>query len=907
MKKITLALLVMLAFCWQSNAQATYYSFSETTGNTFASISATGTALPLTDDSKALVDIGFTFPYSLIDYTQVSVSSNGYMRMGDVVASNAFNTLAGTGIYLDLIGPFWEDLNPGDGGAIYHQTDGTAPNRTFTLEYNAVPRYNGAATVTVQAVLYETTGNIEFKYGTTGTGFASASIGMTMSPGGTDNYISVTPGTPATSSSTTPNDALTDSPADGVNYLFTYTPPSCLPPSGLSASPTSTTDVDITWTAGGSETDWTYEYGVSPYAQGGGGTSGTVMTTPSLSLTGLTVGETYDIYIQANCGAPNGDSTYMTVQWTQPNVGDVCAVAISATVEADCSTATPVSLDFDTGGTETLTSCDGFGNNGYWVEVTTPVNGSMNINLGGTATGVGVAIYDACDGTEVFCNNNTLGATTELTGFAASTAYYFYFWQDTAGGVAEVCFEEISCVFPSGLGVNVNSTTTADISWDENNTPAATAWEYVVQAPGTGLPAGAGTATTSNPTSLTSLTVDTSYEFYVRTDCGGAFSDWSGPFVWYQALPPANDECDNAVALTVNSDFSCGSVTAGTTVAATASAQADDVTGTPDNDVWFSFVASATDHRVSLTNVTAIVGTATDMGMGVYDGTGGCAGLVFFDDSDPNTLNLTGLTVSTTYYVRVYGWSSTTSAQTNFDICVGTPPAPPVNDDIATAIAITVDESFCDGTNTNGTNESATDSGEGAGSCFNAAADDDVWFTFTVPAGTATVDVSTDFTGGTLVDSEIAVYSGTSGSLVELDCSQDDGTTTLSNGFSWNSLITDLAVTVGETYYVQVAGYNTNVGTFCLDVSTNQVLSTTDLENEAAFTYYPNPVKNTLNLNAQNTIEQVAMYNMLGQEVLRATPNTIDSELDMSSLQTGTYFVKVTIANVTKTVRVIKQ
>lgn len=90
-------------------------------------------------------------------------------------------------------------------------------------------------------------------------------------------------------------------------------------------------------------------------------------------------------------------------------------------------------------------------------------------------------------------------------------------------------------------------------------------------------------------------------------------------------------------------------------------------------------------------------------------------------------------------------------------------------------------------------------------------------------------------------------------------------------------------------------------------VTVDAALSTTQFENEAAFTYYPNPVKNTLTLNAQNTIEQVAMYNMLGQEVLRATPNTVTSNLDMSNLQTGTYFVKVTIANFTETIRVIKQ
>jgi len=46
---------------------------------------------------------------------------------------------------------------------------------------------------------------------------------------------------------------------------------------------------------------------------------------------------------------------------------------------------------------------------------------------------------------------------------------------------------------------------------------------------------------------------------------------------------------------------------------------------------------------------------------------------------------------------------------------------------------------------------------------------------------------------------------------------------------------------------------------------------------------------------------------MLGQEVLRSTPNNVDSTVDMSKLQTGAYFVKVTINDRTETVRVIKQ
>lgn len=99
------------------------------------------------------------------------------------------------------------------------------------------------------------------------------------------------------------------------------------------------------------------------------------------------------------------------------------------------------------------------------------------------------------------------------------------------------------------------------------------------------------------------------------------------------------------------------------------------------------------------------------------------------------------------------------------------------------------------------------------------------------------------------------------------------------------------------------------------DVSANQLLnivegSATLSNNEfynTLFTYSPNPVQNILTLNAQNTLENIAMYNMLGQEVLRVTPNDVDVELDLSSLQEGTYFVKVTISNVTKTIRVIKQ
>jgi hypothetical protein len=65
-------------------------------------------------------------------------------------------------------------------------------------------------------------------------------------------------------------------------------------------------------------------------------------------------------------------------------------------------------------------------------------------------------------------------------------------------------------------------------------------------------------------------------------------------------------------------------------------------------------------------------------------------------------------------------------------------------------------------------------------------------------------------------------------------------------------------------------------------------------------------VTNNLTLRAQKDIQNVAVYNMLGQEVLRTAPNAVDSNVDMSALNSGAYFVKVTIDNISETIRIIK-
>ena len=92
--------------------------------------------------------------------------------------------------------------------------------------------------------------------------------------------------------------------------------------------------------------------------------------------------------------------------------------------------------------------------------------------------------------------------------------------------------------------------------------------------------------------------------------------------------PPANDNCAGAIALTVNPDYLCGSVTSGAVQSATASGISSTCGGTPDDDVWFSFVATSTQHRISILNAA---GSVTDMYHALF--TGGCGGLTLVSGS----------------------------------------------------------------------------------------------------------------------------------------------------------------------------------------------------------------------------------------------------------------------------------
>lgn len=139
----------------------------------------------------------------------------------------------------------------------------------------------------------------------------------------------------------------------------------------------------------------------------------------------------------------------------------------------------------------------------------------------------------------------------------------------------------------------------------------------------------------------------------------------------------ANDDCTNATLVTVNAGGTCTLLTAGSTVGATDSGvgaiSCNGFTGDANDDVWFQFVATATSHNVSVI-VSATLDAVLDVRSGSCDG----VNIACSDDGGSGTdeeVDVTGLTIGATYYIRVYSYSNDEAA---FDVCVSTPP-PPAN------------------------------------------------------------------------------------------------------------------------------------------------------------------------------------------------------------------------------------
>lgn len=71
----------------------------------------------------------------------------------------------------------------------------------------------------------------------------------------------------------------------------------------------------------------------------------------------------------------------------------------------------------------------------------------------------------------------------------------------------------------------------------------------------------------------------------------------------------------------------------------------------------------------------------------------------------------------------------------------------------------------------------------------------------------------------------------------------------------------------------------------------NSVRNLPSLANELSV--YPNPAKNELNVNLNTSIQSVTITDITGREIMAVSPNALTTKLDISTLNSGFYFVQV--------------
>jgi len=166
-------------------------------------------------------------------------------------------------------------------------------------------------------------------------------------------------------------------------------------------------------------------------------------------------------------------------------------------------------------------------------------------------------------------------------------------------------------------------------------------------------------------------------------------------FTTYSA--PVNDDCSGAISLTVNPDLTCTDFASGTIQGASASSTSTtSCSGSEDDDVWFSFVATDTRHKIDLTN---IAGSTTFIEHSLWTGAD-CDNLNLVPGtcSTANSSVINNLVIGETYYFRVYSNTTTPDQNTTFDVCVATLPPPITGSTCADPIIVTLPYTTTDNT-----------------------------------------------------------------------------------------------------------------------------------------------------------------------------------------------------------------
>jgi hypothetical protein len=270
--------------------------------------------------------------------------------------------------------------------------------------------------------------------------------------------------------------------------------------------------------------------------------------------------------------------------------------------------------------------------------------------------------------------------------------------------------------------------------------------------------------------------------------------------------PPANDECTGAipVALTLPGTFCVASVSANTTGATQSTNSPGCASGSNNDDIWYSFVASANTAILRFSNcIETTTLSGSPLGYALYNAcpasTASLACVTSFGFINGFT-SLTGLVPGTTYYLRLFGPGGNNYVSFNF--CIQ---APLVNDECAGALTIPVTNGFCTTPLLASLNGATVSAGSGTPSCALTANNKDVWFKTTIPA-TGNLIIQTSAVKPAGNDLVMTAYTGVCGALGELACDNDGNPETFPSAN--HARITLTGRTPGEEIILRITAFS---------------------------------------------------------------------------------------------------
>jgi len=664
--------------------------------------------------------------------------------------------------------------------------------------------------------------------------------------------------------------------------------PGCANPTALALVDSTLTTIDLTWQVG-SETSWLLNYGVAPSTITGGTalaltTADVTVTgsTATYTLTGLVKNTDYNILVAADCGSSTNSHYDMIMAGTVNPCPEISNIT-SVWVDNDS-----IIVDWTVLGTETM-----------W-----------NIELGASG-------FTPNTGTELYSNALTTHPDT-IGGLVELTDYDIYVQADcgadSSSWVGPLTFTTLpNCPNVSGIGGTVINTDSLFISWTSNG--PETMWDYEYGP--TGFTSGTGTvvADTNTNDTIANLTPGTSYDFYVRSNCGGSDQGvWMGPFTI--STPVENDNPCDAIQLTIGTSNSFSNF---------GSTNTFDPGNSSNKTVWFKFTAPAS-GRVAI----ATCGSTYDTELSLFDTLTDCSDILQYTEigyadynpygcagSHPAGIEVCDLTAGEEYLFKIGAWSSSgpegtfplliwdleynAGTDASVDVCLGDTVnlAPTITDSYSVT---TTTWSYPANPNALLNDTLALTSNFTIGSnqvmhiASNSCMADTAYVTVNIAQMANSGTAITPFNGCNTGD--VYLPNGLTGTV------DAGGTWTYDNGSSAGILAGNVFIANGLNLGSYQFTYTADNGA-CPPASTQITVTLNNCvgieEDDSSFGIYPNPNNGTFTLESstsgKTTVDVLDIQGKVVYSTVINITNGTQNSISVSSLEVGTYLLRLTNNN----------